>query len=358
MTGGQRAEVGPVLAVRDERRPPPEWNAFVRAAPGGSFCHLAGWGDVLDLLGHETAFATARDGSGALRGILPLASVRSRLFGRFLVSMPFLNYGGPLGDDDARLALARWARDRARETGADLLELRSRPANALPDDGGESGLTSSARKVTVLLPLASDPEIQWEKGLKAKLRSQVRRPMKENLETRFGPGEVEPFYEVFARNMRDLGTPILPLGFFRALTRAFPDEVVFGTVYLGDEPVASGCGFAFGGEMEMTWASSLREHNAIAPNMLLYWRMMEEAIRRGCGTFNFGRCTPGGGTHRFKLQWGGSDEPLPWAAWSPTGEAATPNPGQGKYAAAIAVWQRLPVPLTRLIGPPLARRIP
>jgi len=340
---------------------PQDWDAFVRDAPGGTFCHLAGWRHVLGVLGHETLLVTARDESDTLVGVLPLAAVRSRIFGSFLVSMPFLNYGGPLGSPPARAALTRWAVEHARSSGADMLELRSRREAASEGAGAAdapAGLAVQERKVTVLLPLDSDPAVQWEKGLKAKVRSQVRRPMKEGLEVRFGPGEVGAFYSVFARNMRDLGTPVLPLSFFRALTEAFPQEVVFGTVYKGEEAVAAGCGFAFRDELEMTWASSLREHNAIAPNMLLYWRMMEHAIARGCRVFNFGRCTPGGGTHRFKLQWGGVDEPLPWGVWSARGSVSTPNPEQRKYALAIAVWRRLPVAVTRLIGPPLARRLP
>ena len=92
--------------------------------------------------------------------------------------------------------------------------------------------------------------------------------------------------------------------------------------------------------------------------MLLYWSLMEESIRRRLKTFNFGRCTPGGGTHRFKLQWGGRDEPLPWSVWSPGGAVATPSPESRKYRAAIAAWQRLPLPVANLVGPLLSRSIP
>ena len=121
------------LEVRAEPTVPSDWDAFVRRAPGGTFCHLAGWQRVLDVLGHETLLVTARDAQGALAGVLPLAAVRSKLFGHYLVSMPFLNYGGPLGSPGARAALARWAVERARSTGADMLELRSRRAAARRD---------------------------------------------------------------------------------------------------------------------------------------------------------------------------------------------------------------------------------
>lgn len=343
--------------------PPDDWDAFVAQAPGGTFCHLAAWKGVMaGILGHECLYVTARDESDALQGILPLVSVRSLLFGHHLVSLPFLNYGGPIGSLKARRALTEWAADEAARRGADLLEFRWRGAALESEADRESHLPSgfeeSHRKITVVLPLTGDAEALWTDGLRSKVRSQVRRPMKEGFETRFGADQVEPFYEVFVRNMRDLGTPVLPRDLFRRLPALFEDEVTFAVVYDGDRPIAAGCGFHFGGEFELTWASSLREYNRAAPNMLLYWRLMENAIEQGARAFNFGRCTPGGGTHRFKSQWGGEDEPLPWAVWSPSGKAATPNPEQGKYKLATSIWSKLPVSLTRVLGPPLARRIP
>jgi FemAB-related protein (PEP-CTERM system-associated) len=358
------------LVVRAEASPPPDWDAVLADAKGATFCHQSAWGRLMDTtLGTESFHVTARDAGGTLEGVLPLVRVRSRLFGHFFVSMPFLNYGGPVGSFRARQALTAWAIEKTDGHGADLLEFRWRRSalGALLEDdsGGELGdaeippeLTVTYRKVTVLLPLPGNPETLWDKGLRAKLRSQIRRPMKEDFEVRSGPDQVDSFYAVFARNMRDLGTPVLPKSFFQAMPAAFGDSVVFTTVNHGETTVAAGCGFHFGGEFEITWASSLREYSRMAPNMLLYWRMMEAAIGQKAHTFNFGRCTPGGGTHRFKTQWGGADEPLPWATWSTDGESAAPNPDQAKYRLATSVWSRLPVGVTRIVGPPLARRIP
>lgn len=351
------------VRITRETRVPEDWDPFVRTSPGGTHCHLSGWRRIMErVLGHECLYLTARDEEGALEGILPIVAVRSQLFGRYLVSMPFLNYGGPLGSARARAALAQWARQRAINDGADLLELRWR-ASAIQSDleaetAPPTGYEIHARKVTVVLPLPNDPEVMWTEGLKSKVRSQVRRPMKEGYEVRIGPDEVGPFYDVFARNMRDLGTPVLDRRLFEEIARVFHESVTYATVYDHDTPIAAGCGFHFGDEFEITWASSLREYSRTAPNMLLYWRLIGHAIERGASVFNFGRCTPGGGTHRFKLQWGGVDESLPWATWSRGEDRATPNPEQGRYRIATALWKRLPVLLTRLAGPYLARRIP
>ena len=341
------------LGVGPFRGAPAEWDAFAVRQPGFTHFHRHGWREVVEeVFGHECLYLEARD-DGALAGVLPLVRVRSRLFGHYLVSMPFLNYGGPLGGEPAVRALAAHAVERARADGVRLLELRSR--EALPLD-----LPASHRKVTVVLDLPDGGPDALLKAFGSKLRSQVRRPAKEGVEVRFGADQVGPFFEVFRRHMRDLGTPTQPRRLFEAISMRFPQDGWFGVAWLGGRPIAGGAGFRWGAEFEMTWASALAEHNRIAANMGLYWAFLERAMAEGCRTFNFGRCTPGGGTHRFKRQWGGRDEPLHWYQWAPegAGEAATPSPDHGAYAWGPRLWKRLPVGLATALGPRIVRGIP
>ena len=328
-----------------------EWDAFVHAQEGWSHFHRYGWRRVMEeALGHGTIYLGAFE-DGRLAGALPLVRVRSVLFGHYLVSMPFLNYGGPLGSRAAVRALAAEAVGIADREDADLMELRSR--GELPLD-----LPASHRKVTVVLDLEPGDAEPTFAALKAKVRSQVRRPMKEGVEVRFGADQLEPFYRVFAENMRDLGTPVLGRPVFEAIRDEFGDSVWFGAAWLGEEPVAAGCGFAWDREFEMTWASSLRAHNRIAPNMLLYWRFIERSATQGLETFNFGRCTPGGGTHRFKLQWGGRDETLWWYHRPSDADAATPSPDEGALSFGPRVWRKLPLAVANRLGPGIVRKIP
>jgi serine/alanine adding enzyme len=327
------------------------WNAFVERADGGSFCHLAGWRDILsDVLGVECLYRVVIDGDGEWQGVLPLVRVRSWLFGHYLVSLPFLNDGGPIGSPDARRRLVEEAVTEARRSRADLLELRTRDAAGLD-------LPVSSRKITVLLPLPPTPDALFT-SFPSKLRSQIRRPMKDGLTTRFGPDQREPFYEVFAQTMRDLGTPVLPRALFERIAAAFPDLVVFGVVYRGDQPLAGGCGFAWRDEFEMTWAGALRESRTLAANMLLYWAFMEQMIARAVRVFNFGRCSPGGGTHHFKRQWGGNDVPLPWCQYAPGAVRAPPSPDDAAFAWGPRLWRRLPLSIANRLGPRLVRYLP
>jgi len=327
------------------------WDAFVARAEGSSFCHLAGWRDILsDVLGAECLYRVVIDHNGEWQGVLPLVRVRSWLFGHYLVSLPFLNDGGPLGSRDARRQLVEDAVAEARRSRVDLLELRTR-------DGSDLELPVSSRKITVLCPLPTSPEELFQ-SFPSKLRSQIRRPMKEGLTVRFGLDQREPFYEVFAQTMWGLGTPVLPRAFFERVAAAFPALVVFGVVYRGDQPLAGGCGFVWRAEFEMTWAGALRESRTLAANMLLYWAFLEHMIARGVRVFDFGRCTPGGGTHRFKSQWGGADVPLPWRQYAPGGVKATPSPNDPAFSWGPRLWRRLPLPIANRLGPRLVRFLP
>ncbi|HKK08534.1 MAG TPA: GNAT family N-acetyltransferase, partial [Gemmatimonadota bacterium] len=138
----------------------------------------------------------------------------------------------------------------------------------------------------------------------------------------------------------------------------FGDEVWFGCAYLEDRPIACGCGFQWGGEFEMTWASALLEYRSTAANMLLYWRFMERAVESGLGLFNFGRCTPDSGTHRFKRQWGTRDETLWWYQLTTGDVDATPSPEDEAFAWGPKVWRHVPLGVANLLGPWIVRYIP
>jgi len=345
------AQVGEALRVERFRGPADEWDAFVRSRAAWTLFHLYGWKKVLEeCLGHDCPYLAARDADGALEGVLPLTRVKSRIFGHYLVSVPFVNYGGPLGSDGAVSALVDAAAGLAREEGADLLELRSR--RELPLD-----LPVSHRKITVLLDLPQDPDFLWD-NLRSKVRSQVRRPRKEGVEVRFGHDQVEPFHEVFAHHMHALGTPAHGVELFRALADEFREDAWFGCAYLDGKPVACGAGFRWGDEFEMTWASDLFEYRKIAPNMLLYWSFMERAIEHGVSVFNFGRCTPDSGTHRFKQQWGTRDERLWWYQDSEGGVDSTPSPDDDAWSWGPKLWRKLPLPLATALGPHIVKYVP
>jgi FemAB-related protein (PEP-CTERM system-associated) len=328
------------------------WDDFVARQSDATIFHRYVWKRIIEgVFGHHCEYLAATDAGGVLHGVLPLVAVRSVLFGRFLVSMPFVSYGGPLGSDEAVGLLTDAAVHRADVTDTKLLELRAR--RPLPIE-----LPVSHRRITVLLDIpAGSPQRLWQ-AIGSKVRSQVRRPQKEGVEVRFGPDQLESFFRVFAHHMRDLGTPTQSLAFFAAMREALGEDMWVGCAWYQGQPVAGGVGFQWGDEFEMTWASALASYNRMAPNMLLYWAFIERCANEKLRLFNFGRCTEGAGTHRFKRQWGSRDEPLWWYQYASGGAAVTPSPDDSRYSWGPRLWRHLPVRLATALGPRIVRGIP
>ena len=329
------------------------WDAYVAARPDASAYHMSGWSRLIArAFGHESRMLSVENETG-ITGVLPLVVMRSRLFGRFVVSLPFLNAGGVLANDEASAsALLDAAVAVTREVRAEYLELRH-TARRFPQ------LAERRHKVAMTLSLRDTADQQWE-GLDRKIRNQVRKAEKSGLRAVDGGIEsVDAFYEVFARNMRDLGTPVFGRALFEEVLRTFPENSRVLCVHQGERPVAAAVVHWRRGSIEVIWASALRELNPLCANPLLYWHMLQFAIRQGCRTFEFGRCTPGEGPFQFKRQWGAEPSPLVWEHWTPGGAVREDlSPKSSTFSRASSMWRHLPVPVTTLVGPRIVRSIP
>jgi FemAB-related protein (PEP-CTERM system-associated) len=326
------------------------WDQFAGTHPAANGYHLWAWRRVFtQAFGHEPIYLFAR-ADGRVTGILPLVLINSRLFGRTLTSLPFLNYGGVVADSEAvadRLVDA--AADVARDRRCRHVELRHVERRFLR-------LPFRQHKVAMLLQLSGD---MWER-LDRKVRNQIRKAQKSNLVVQRGGAELLPeFYTVFARNMRDLGTPVYSSCLFEEVLSAFPQRAHLHVVRLSGQPVAAGLTYRSRATVEVPWASSIRDHNALCPNHLLYWSVIEAAVEHGCEVLDFGRSTFGEGTYKFKEQWGARPVPLHWEYYLCPG-ATLPNvsPSNSSFHLAIETWKRLPLPVANRLGPFLVRGIP
>jgi FemAB-related protein (PEP-CTERM system-associated) len=211
----------------------------------------------------------------------------------------------------------------------------------------------------MLLRLEPSADAEWNR-LDRKIRNQVRKAEKNGLTAAVGGVELLPaFYAIFARNMRDLGTPVYSVRFFREVFAAFPDAARVCLVRQGSTPFAASIVLSHGRRMEVPWASALRESNPLSANVLLYWRMLQLAIEGGVEVFDFGRSTPGEGTFAFKKQWGAEPLELVWEYWTGAGRRAPDlSPKNPKFSAAIRLWQHLPLPVANVLGPRIVRHIP
>jgi serine/alanine adding enzyme len=377
------------------------WDAFVGVRGGCSAYQLSGWGRIIGKsYGHDAyhltktccfSNSTCEDssaggieknrstypvpGSSRITGILPLAHMRSIFFGNNLTSLPYFDSAGILADNTpVEVALLRDALELAGKLGCSSIELRqlqtllsvgsqedfTHRVEIAHDEFGslDWNLSISTNKVRMLLDLPDSPEALM-KTIKSKLRSQIRKPIKEGLTVKIGKAEIlDDFYSVFCVNMRDLGSPVHSRKFFSEILREFPESSNVFVVYRGNQPMACSLVIGFKETLSNPWASSLRRYRHLAPNMLLYWAMLEFACLNGYSIFDFGRSTPDESTFKFKEQWGARPVPLYWYRFEKKGSRGLGvQPDRQKMSKAIEYWKRLPLPLTKLIGPHIRKYI-
>lgn len=330
------------------------WDSFVRSTQDATSYHQLGWRSVIcSSFGHLSHYLAAINDQGEWQGILPLVHIRSRIFGNFLVSVPFVNYGGLLYKTHNAAVLLLDEAERIRQScGATYVELRHMSYYI-------EHLPTKQHKVSMILNLASDVDAQW-KAFNPKLRNQIRKAEKSGLQFVIGHLDLlDGFYEVFARNMRDLGTPVYGKEFFYNVLETFADTTRILAIYHQGKVISAGIVLWFRDTLEMPWASSISDYLALCPNNMLYWGAIQFAIERGFRKFDFGRSTPHEGTYNFKKQWGALPVQLHWQyLLDKRSKMPELNPSNPKYQTAIRIWQNLPVPVTKVLGPMIVRNIP
>jgi FemAB-related protein (PEP-CTERM system-associated) len=332
---------------------PPAWGDYLAKNPAATLFHDPRWGALMrEVYGNRPHYLSARR-AGALVGILQLVEKRSLLFGSHLCSVPYFDASGILADDDAaREALLAEAVALRERLGVAWVELRQR--EALSEE-----IPARTDKVTVRLELPREAETLWN-ALKPKVRNQVRKAEKENQAAEEGGAELlDDFYAIYLRNMRDLGSPPHAKRFFEAIVSRFPDAFRIHVVRLeGGRPTAASLTLRDRHGVCVPWAGSDWRFRDACGNMLLYWSMLSAACASLAGVFDFGRGTVGGGTHRFKLQWGGLEHPLHWHYLLRKGEELPglrhDNP---KFKLAEACWKKLPLCMARIAGPHIIGRL-
>ena len=324
------------------------WNAFVHAHPEGTFFHRAEWRDVLGrAFGHGTHYLLA-ERRGVITAVLPLAEVKSLLFGHALVSTPFCVYGGIVSADaESQAAITASACDLAQRLGVDHLEMRNR-IRRHPD------WPSKSLYVTFRKPIDEESEKNLA-AIPRKQRAVVRKGIKEGCRAEIDTG-VERHYAMYAESLRNLGTPVFSRRYLEILREVFRDDCEILTVMHGDAPIASCLSFYFRDEVLPYYGGGTLAARNVGGNDFMYWEIMERARQRGCRIFDFGRSKQGTGAFDFKRFWGFEPEPLHYEYFLVKARAV-PNlsPTNPKYERMIRLWRKMPLGITQLIGPPLAK---
>jgi FemAB-related protein (PEP-CTERM system-associated) len=337
-----------------ELRPGEEhaWDRFVTSSPGGSIYHLTGWKTIVErVLGHRCFLLAARSG-GEITGVFPISWVRSRLFGDCLVSMPLAVYGGICTEDkNAYFSLLDAGRGLANRLGVKYVEMRNR-TEPFP-----TSLPGRDLYVTFTQDLSPGPD-KLMRGLPRDTRYMVRKSFKAGLEwTR--DITLDEFYDLYARSLHRLGTPVFPKELFRLFLDEFAGRSRLYGVRKGKKAIAAVLSFYFRDQVLPYYAGTLPEYYRDAPNNFMYWNLISQSCAEGLRTFDFGRSKRGTGACSFKSSWGMDETPLPYRyQLIRAQEVPHLSPIDKKFQLPVAMWKRMPYSWSKAFGPRLVRCIP
>jgi FemAB-related protein (PEP-CTERM system-associated) len=327
-----------------------EWDRFVHATPGGTFFHLIGWKEVLEeTFGFRAHYLVARC-AGEMVGVLPLFELRSAFGKAALLSLPFAVEGGVcVTDDEARSALESAALTLQAQRRAQHLELR----DGLDGAGFQvrEGLFYRFRRALA----ATDEENMA--AIPRKQRRMIRVGQQSGLVARTGSSDLDAFYDLYARSVRNLGTPVFSRRYFQLFLERFPSDCELLTVWHERTPVAAVMSFYFNDTVLPYYAGSRREYFRYAVNDFMYWELMRQACARGARLFDFGRSKKGTGAYDFKSHWGFEPEPLRYRV-ARNGDQPVSERSMSSDSVQLLrrAWQRLPLPVTKVLGPFFIRR--
>ena len=330
------------------------WDAFAAAHPHGTFLHRAAWAALLEAGFRHSSHYLLAEQDGAVVGILPLARVKTRLFGDSLISSPFLVYGGPLTTTpEAQAALETAAIDLQRRLGTPVMEWRFRePPDSLGGWQARDDLYVTFRKT-----IHANDDVNM-KAIPRKQRAMVRKGIDKGL-TSTATQDVDTLFRIYSESVRNLGTPVFPRRWFRLLADTFRDAMDVVTILHEGKPVAAVLNFYDErGEVLPYYGGGSALSRPLAAHDFMYWEVMRRAAARGCTGFDFGRSKAGTGSYAFKKNWGFAPTPLLHRFHLAPGQTIPDhNPLNPKYALFIKAWKRLPLPVANLVGPHVVRGV-
>jgi serine/alanine adding enzyme len=335
-----------------------KWDDYVIKHSNSYHAHLIGWKEVFEKTYNLRSFYYLAEESNKICGILPIFLIKSILFGKQFISLPYLTYGGILANTkEIGELLIMNAMRKAHELKVDLIEIRTTEkfsANLVKDDN----IQINDSKMSMRLELSATSDDLF-KVLNSKLRSQIKRPQKAGMVFKIGKYElIDDFYKVFSANMRDLGSPVHSKELFENIFIYLGNSVNIGIVYFRNMPVAVGLISLFKDLIEIPWASSIRKFNRFSSNMLLYWSFLEYGCKRQYQYFDFGRTSLGEGTHKFKKQWGAKPMILYWYKFNIKAKEIYTQPSDSTIMKVTSlIWKRMPLYLTNYFGPRIRKLI-
>ncbi|NOY59705.1 MAG: FemAB family PEP-CTERM system-associated protein [Calditrichaeota bacterium] len=331
-----------------------KWDRFIDSRENGTVFHKSIWKRIIEETFHYESCYFLTEDEEDIKAVLPLFHIKSRFAGNSLISSPFAVYGGVLAENkEAERAILASVRKFSHEIKADYVELRQ-----LDSMDDEQLQTRDSLYCTFKKPLLSTFDENFAK-LPKEARRMVRKGIKNGLTATFDVDRIDEFYNIYAASVRHLGTPVFSKFLFKKCVEEFQDDVDLLIIYQNNKPIAGVLSFYYRDTVLPYYGGSLPEARVVSPNNFMYWTLMERARKRGARYFDFGRSKVGTGASKFKQNMGFKPTALPYQYYVKNGnELPDNNPMNPKYKFAINLWKRLPLGLTKWVGPGIVKHFP
>jgi len=343
-----------IVEVSNENKK--EWDEYVLNHPESTFYHQFGWRCVIEeTYGHKPLYLKAVE-NGEIVGLFPLFLMKSLLFGKRLISVPFGSYGGPLADNKKIYdKLIKKGQETAEKANVKFLEIRSNPnkKNDVVDNLDEL----SDHFVTFVMNLSLEKDTIW-KGMNKKRRNAIRNAMKNELDIEINKGSIHTFYDIYSKNIKRLGTPVHSKHFFLNIQKYLSDGCVIFNVKKGKTIVASAFLLLFKDTVTSGWAGALAEYYKDNPNDFMYWKIIEHFQEEGFEKFDFGRATINSGVYDFKKKWRAQEIKLNYQYYLKRANIPSYDLSSSSASKFISIWKKIPLRLSKRIGPLLRKNIP
>lgn len=322
-----------------------------------TFCHLSGWQRVIERTWRHQQYSLFAERDGGIVGVLPLFHIHSPWFGSSLVSTPNAVYGGAVAKDaEALSTLIESAKAMATRLQVDYLELRDTRFD--PVQLPKAELILQNLYVTFECPLTTD-EDELLRRFPGDVRRMIRQGVKHGLSAEFGREELlDDFYQVYATSLRRLGTPVFPRRLFAEFLQEFPSTSDILLVRHGKQVAAAVLSFYFRDTVMPYYAGAYPKFHCAGVNNYMYWELIRRSAARGYTSFDFGRSKIGTGACEFKRGWRMTEHALPYKFFLVrANQMPNLNPTNPKFKLMIEAWKRLPLGMTKLIGPKIVRNL-
>ncbi|MCE0493262.1 FemAB family XrtA/PEP-CTERM system-associated protein [Vibrio salinus] len=329
------------------------WDHYVDNHSDGTFFHLSGWINVItEVFNHRQHYLLATRGEEEkIVGLLPLFEQKSLIFGHALISTPFCVYGGVIAnDEDIRHELEAKAYKLGCDLNVDYVEIRDKYCRESREPW-QAHCHHSTFFTTI-----EDSSEQILTSIKRKQRAVVRHSLNNELSWN-NTDNPELCYDVYAESVRNLGTPVFSKKLFLNLKRTFGNQCE--TLIINDNQnhaISSVLSFYYKGNVLPYYGGGTLQARSLKSNDYMYYQLMCTAREKGIKSFDFGRSKHNSGSFKYKKNWGMQEEKLHYkVALVKSKQLPNFSPNNPKYKFFISMWKKMPLTLSRVIGPNLSK---